>query len=463
MSDTHSKGFTQMFRLVHGDGTLASSSPLSGTVKIEPRFDNKVGGFIILWNDITAAFKNPIHIRDGDTVVPFLTDKNFEFIEPRRIRARPGVILDVVLDASEKPTGKASDVESLKFTESLRITDSSPRSSTSSTSSTSRNASRPSRSARSRDKSASRSVAPNQASLARGVNSGKQNRTKDMSNMDSQCSWLTQNSTENLGIASNSYSRAHPTKMDVDSDDSSDVVLGNIAVKHNDNYKQGLRFYHGKGAKVDYHKALEWFQRAASEGHVPAHLYLGFMHENAMGMPQDNSQTLEWYITAGYRGYDQDMCNVGMTRGSTQSHKKAIQWYGAAAEKGDAKSQCRLGFIYQHCNGKLRDHAKAMEWYRRAANQGYDNAQNNIGLLYYNGNGVPRDYSEAMEWFLTAALQGHARAQSNLGIMYQRGHGVSQNVSKAAEWYRKAAAKGNDNARTNLEALRKQGFALDHP
>ena len=64
----------QAFRQIYSDGTGA---PLP-IVNIKPRFDNKTGEYIVLWNDVLMAFKNPLHVRNGDTAVPFVTDENFE-------------------------------------------------------------------------------------------------------------------------------------------------------------------------------------------------------------------------------------------------------------------------------------------------------------------------------------------------------------------------------------------------
>ncbi|KAF8976972.1 hypothetical protein BGZ46_007796 [Entomortierella lignicola] len=449
MSKSRSNGLTQLFRLVNSDGTPSEATSLSAIVRVEPRYDDKVGGHIILWNDITAAFKDPLHIRDGDSIVPFIVDKNFEFLKPLRIAARPGVVLDVVLDASGKSSEKTSEVESLK------ISDSPPHSSSSS----SRTAARSSQSRSSRDRSRSRSAVPNPPKQSRSTTSTKQHPPMDSLSNDLFLLNLQdprQNKPETFGNPLTLKSG----KMAIDSRNAFDDVVGNMTVDHNDYYRQGLIFYRGKGATVNYQKALDCFQEAAKQGHIPAHLYLGFMYENAIGVAQDNDAAQEWYITAGYRGFDDDPrnANSGIVRGSTQSHKKALQWYGDAAEKGDSRAQCKLGFIFQHGLGRLRNRAKALEWYEKAANQGYDNAQNSIGLLFYGANSASKDYSEAMEWFLRAALQGHARAQCNVGIMYQLGHGVTKNLNKAIEWYKKAASNGNDTARTNLENLRKQGY-----
>ncbi|KAF9356973.1 hypothetical protein BGX26_004440 [Mortierella sp. AD094] len=437
MAESGTQEAPQIFRLVHSNGLQGNIIPSSRTVNIEPRFDTKTGEYIILWNDINAAFKNSIHVRNVDTVVPFLTDENFEFIKPLRIRAKPNVILDIVL---ELPIISPS-------VESLMIADSPFRSSSPSQSEP-------------RGSNPAISVVTASGSQVLDTRPGTLLRTGSVGNNEplptdgvDQPPGYT---SEDRNTRNSFFSGAQSPSLTFSSDRSVAGILRDRVGEGSDDYEQGLEYYHGKGVPVDYNVAKEWFLEASHQGHIAAQCYLGFMTENGQGMNQDNIRATEWYIKAGSHGYNCDHPNAGVRleySNSIQNYGKALSWYREAADKGDAIAQCILGFIHQHGSGILNDHTKAAEWYRRAASQGYANAQNNMGVMYHHGKGVAKDYAEAFEYFHSAAVQGHARAQNNIGIMYQLGHGVTKHRTKAAEWYIKSMSQGYRTAQENLESM----------
>ncbi|KAK3825376.1 MAG: hypothetical protein J3Q66DRAFT_327608, partial [Benniella sp.] len=70
----------------------------SDVLYIKSRRNNTTGQCIILWKDILQAFGDVKHVRDGPTIVSFVTDDDFEFLEPLRIDYHPDVTLEVVLN-----------------------------------------------------------------------------------------------------------------------------------------------------------------------------------------------------------------------------------------------------------------------------------------------------------------------------------------------------------------------------
>ncbi|KAK3815354.1 MAG: hypothetical protein J3Q66DRAFT_370682 [Benniella sp.] len=68
----------------------------SETTLIPTRHDNKSGQHIVLWKDVQRCFKDAEYVRDGQEMVLFLTDDEFEDIIPLRISHYPGVVLEVV-------------------------------------------------------------------------------------------------------------------------------------------------------------------------------------------------------------------------------------------------------------------------------------------------------------------------------------------------------------------------------
>lgn len=68
----------QVFRAVYRNNETGSITPLTTTASITPRFDKKLEDYVIHWNDIEMAFRNPLQVWHGNVLVPYLTDENLE-------------------------------------------------------------------------------------------------------------------------------------------------------------------------------------------------------------------------------------------------------------------------------------------------------------------------------------------------------------------------------------------------
>ena len=64
----------QSFRIIKNNDLPLSTD----NIKIIAHYDESLGYHIVLWGDIMDAFKNVIHVRNGDTIISFVKDKNFE-------------------------------------------------------------------------------------------------------------------------------------------------------------------------------------------------------------------------------------------------------------------------------------------------------------------------------------------------------------------------------------------------
>jgi len=168
----------------------------------------------------------------------------------------------------------------------------------------------------------------------------------------------------------------------------------------------------------DYHAALPVVESFAQDGVLSAQVLLGTMYDYGLGMPEDNTKAVEWYIRA--------------------------------ATQGDPTAQFMIGTMYQYGDGIAVDHAEAAKWYRAAGQNGDPDAQYELAVMYDAGQGVPKDYSESANWYRLAADSGHAGAQFNLGIAYRDGEGVPANLVDAAYWFRRAANQGHHDAQYAL-------------
>ncbi len=119
-----------------------------------------------------------------------------------------------------------------------------------------------------------------------------------------------------------------------------------------DQYAQahlGLMYQYGYGVDKNYSTAVEWYRKAAEQGHAGAQYYLGNMYFFGQGVDYNRST--------------------------------AVVWYRKAAKQGHAFAQYNLGEMYQYGLSVNKNHSTAVEWYRKASEQGHAIAQRNLYRL----------------------------------------------------------------------------------
>jgi TPR repeat protein len=230
-------------------------------------------------------------------------------------------------------------------------------------------------------------------------------------------------------------------------------------------FNLGLIYDRGLGVKQDSAQALEWFRKAAGQGNAGAQFNLGVMYARGVGVKQDSAQALDWYHKAAEQGHADAQFNLGLmyqrVLGVNEDQAQAVVWYLKAAKQGHADAQCNLGCMYELGRGVEQDSAQAVYWYRKAAEQGHPGAQFNLGTMYQLGEAVKKDDSQAMDWYGKAAKQGYADAQFKIGEIYAKGKGVEADDVQAFNWYFKAAKNGSKDAQLKLATHYQQGRGVE--
>lgn len=126
----------------------------------------------------------------------------------------------------------------------------------------------------------------------------------------------------------------------------------------------------GHGSEARASEAAEWYERAASQGHVSAAHQLGLMYEDGHGVAQDLERAAEWYRTC--------------------------------ARHDRADCQYRLAKLYETGRGVAVDLKAAVALYRQAAEHAHPLARFRLGLAYETGVGVERDFKMALRYYLEA-------------------------------------------------------------
>ena len=81
-------------------------------------------------------------------------------------------------------------------------------------------------------------------------------------------------------------------------------------------------------------------------------------------MVRKSEIVLAWLVQTGV------IVPVHAPDGVPQDDTEAVQWYRLAAEQGYAKAQFNLGLMYAKGRGGPQDDTEAVRWYRLAAEQG---------------------------------------------------------------------------------------------
>ena len=103
----------------------------------------------------------------------------------------------------------------------------------------------------------------------------------------------------------------------------------------------GDLYLDGKGGLAqDYAKALETYMIAADEDYAPAQAQVGYIYQNALGVPAD--------------------------------YAKAMEWNNRAAMQGNPEGQAQIGYLYQNGLGVTQNLDEAGRWYTRAKEGGSD-------------------------------------------------------------------------------------------
>ena len=101
----------------------------------------------------------------------------------------------------------------------------------------------------------------------------------------------------------------------------------------------GRLYYKGEGVTQDYHKAIEWFEKAVELDDVNAEMELGDIY-------YFKNKFIE------------------------QNYEKAFMLYEKAAQKNYAIAQSRLGEMYRDGKYVEQNLEKAIEWFEKAVKNG---------------------------------------------------------------------------------------------
>ena len=238
-------------------------------------------------------------------------------------------------------------------------------------------------------------------------------------------------------------------------------------------------------AKKAY-EAVQWYRKAAEQGHKDAQFKLGQFLCEGKGTAKDEKEGLVWYRKAAKQGHAEAKTAAYKIEEIIKK-REAFDNLVQSANNGVASAQYELAKRFVNGDGVVRDDAEAYKWYRKAAEQGHADSQNMVGRYLEEGwANVTKNEKEAVEWYLKAAEQGHEKAKKVVANIKKReeffdnlvksanngvasaqyalaehclnGDGVAKNEAEAYKWYRKAAEQGQINAQYMVGRYLEEGW-----
>ncbi len=142
-------------------------------------------------------------------------------------------------------------------------------------------------------------------------------------------------------------------------------------------YNLGYLFSHGIGVTADFKIAEALIIKAANKGLLDAQYYLGwsYQHGIATGVQTDYYKAVEWYTKAAEQGHAGAQCALGVCYyfgyGVNKNYIEAAKWFEKASQQDSAEASYRLAQCYEYGNGVEQDKQKAKELFEKAEQLGY--------------------------------------------------------------------------------------------
>lgn len=220
--------------------------------------------------------------------------------------------------------------------------------------------------------------------------------------------------------------------------------LVNVADVDNERIVQNLR----KKLCIDYHKAFQWFQKAAEQNHIQAKSHLAAFYLGLGNVvPIDVDKALALLEEAAREQYIPAISKLGDIyyngKYVPKDLTKAFSYYDYAAKFNFASAMFYIASMYEFGEAPgNKNIILALNMYELAASRRSEHASYRLAQIYKNGEyGKPVDLAKAFHLFLQAAQLNHAPAVFEVAQMYLNGNEVvNKNEKIALALYEKAAA-----------------------
>ncbi len=245
------------------------------------------------------------------------------------------------------------------------------------------------------------------------------------------------------------------------------------------------------GRTVDFSKAGQFYQQAASLGSDDGAVRLGSLYERGAGTTQDYARAVQLYQGAADNGWPSGLRALGVSlelgHGIAQDINRAAQLYEKAARLDDLSALLLAGYdvndgpqpalddrhdlenltvdataptaqrvlaqLYARGILQPKDGARALATVQPCSDAGNSFCQAMRGYFLQFGVDGNKRPADAVPLFQASADQGNMFGQFMLARVYAQGAGVAKDIDKARRYYSLAAQQGLGLATDALNSL----------
>jgi len=247
------------------------------------------------------------------------------------------------------------------------------------------------------------------------------------------------------------------------------------------------------GETKDFDKIRAWWEKAESQGDIPAISGLARLFDGQFGFPEkrDSDAALEQYLKVAKQGNGPAMLIAGsrflesdekkarallaaaikkeqfgayfilgnFAEGVTKDDSIAYTEYLKGAEKGHSDCMLKVAsFLLAGRGEQEKNPNEALAWFKKAANAGQVLGHVQAARILMQGDGL--NIVEAYNHILISAESGLVDMQNELGLLYLSGSLGIRDSTAAASWFRRSAAGKFPAGAYNLAVLLEQGIGV---
>jgi TPR repeat protein len=134
-------------------------------------------------------------------------------------------------------------------------------------------------------------------------------------------------------------------------------------------YRIGQLYRQGEGLRYrDFEKAVYWYQRAASRGHVPAQYEVARLQFESLVVPRGIDEMMFWLWRAALSGHAESQVMLGAVYeygepSVAANYTEALKWYLIAAKSGTPKLQARARKLADRVSARMtKQQIDAARW-----------------------------------------------------------------------------------------------------
>ncbi len=218
-------------------------------------------------------------------------------------------------------------------------------------------------------------------------------------------------------------------------------------------YMMAQNFDFGRdGFNVDEVESLNWYEKAAEQGHGLAQVTLGVKYASGGdGFVKDAVKSARWFLIAAQQNYDTAQYAIAncflQGNGVKQDSTKAYRWFQQAADKDIDEARYRMANMLLDGYGSEKQVDDLLSWLAFFANENRSEAQYMYSkLLLTRRSESLESYTIAVDYLNKAVALSHVDAMLLLGEMCLDKYCDQYNVIKGMELLRMAESVGSNEA-----------------